>query len=233
MTNLIRAARIARYRAFLRFGGLVPGPLRELYRFFVPRTTQRIFAEIYQVGAWSSGSGIGSRPENTVTYREFLQTFLRDHAIQSVVDLGCGDWASSRLIDWSGIRYAGIDVVPDVIEENRRTFGDRAEFLCLDFESSDLPAADLALVKDVFQHWPNELIRRMIGRLGQYRYVLITNCCYEDPNLNVDISMGAFRPVDLRREPFGYEFEQVLRFHTDGVPVAGDNKEVLLMRGTR
>jgi SAM-dependent methyltransferase len=189
------------------------------------------FRGIYLRDAWGSGSGIGSSPENTRPYREFLQDFLWRYEIRSVVDLGCGDWSFSRLIDWSGVRYTGIDVVQEVIEANRRAFGDLGVFLCMDFSREALPAADLALVKDVLQHWPNDVIRSVMCRLRQFRYVLITNCCYDDENLNANIGMGGFRPIDLRREPFGFDLEEVLRFRTEGVPAPGENKQVLLMHG--
>ena len=128
--------------------------------------------------------------------------FCDSIAIQSVVDLGCGDWNFSRLIDWSAIRYTGIDTVPEVIEADRKAFVDRGRFLCLDFIREELPEADLALVKDVLQHWPNDVIRSMMGRLrAQYRYVLITNSCYEDSSLNADIGMGVTGPSTCGGSP--------------------------------
>jgi SAM-dependent methyltransferase len=218
---------------FLTLREVVPAPLKDLYRCFVPRSMKETFCDIYLLNSWGSGSGIGSTQENTGPYREFVQEFLRWHKIRSAVDLGCGDWNFSRLIDWSGVRYTGIDVVPEVIAANRQAFGSRGEFKCLDFSREELPPADLALVKDVLQHWPNDAIRSFMGRLQQFRYALITNCCYEHSTLNADIGIGGFRPLDLRREPFGYDLEEVLRFRTEGVPVAGENKQVLLLRGKR
>ena len=214
-------------RGFVGARDIAPAPLKELYRLFVPRTMSESFRDIYLLDAWGEGSGKGSTAGNTVAYREFLQKFLAVHGIRSVVDLGCGDWRFSCLIDWSGIDYLGIDAVPEVIDRNQREHGDRVRFECRDASSCELPPADLALVKDVLQHWPNDAIRSFVSRLAQYPYVLITNCSYEHAQLNGDIGMGGFRPLDLTREPFGLDLEEVLRFRT----AEGANKQVLLMRG--
>ena len=215
-------------RVFVGAREIAPPSVKELYRRLVPRTMSESFRDIYLLDTWGDGSGRGSTPDNTVAYREFLQKFLTLHDIRTVVDLGCGDWRFSCLIDWSGIDYLGIDAVPEVIERNARRHGERARFLCRDVSSCELPPADLALVKDVLQHWPSDVIRSFVSRLRRYPYVLITNCSYEHAQLNGDIGMGGFRPLDLTREPFGLDLEEVLRFRT----VEGANKRVLLMRGT-
>jgi len=76
---------------------------------------KRIFNNIYQNNLWDFGSGPGSLEQNTTEYRIFLQNFIRQNKIKRVLDIGCGDWRFSRLMDWSGLVYTGIDVsdVPD------------------------------------------------------------------------------------------------------------------------
>ncbi len=69
------------------------------------------FEAIYAENRWVYGSGVGSLPVNTTRYRAFLESFLAMNAIRTVTDFGCGDWQSSRLIDWSNIEYVGFDVV--------------------------------------------------------------------------------------------------------------------------
>ena len=88
-------------------------------------TVSEAFRTIYQSHSWGgkSKSGPGSDPNSTRRYRRALARFMRKNRVRSVVDLGCGDWASSRLIDWSGIDYLGLDAVPEVVERNQRAFG--------------------------------------------------------------------------------------------------------------
>src|SRR6478735_6812488 len=70
-----------------------------------------VFEHIYRNDLWHGGSGPGSLPSVNRPYVRFLHGFLRANQIQTVVDLGCGDWQFSRRIDWGGARYLGLDVV--------------------------------------------------------------------------------------------------------------------------
>src|SRR5689334_18951608 len=70
--------------------------------------TEDVFTDLYNSSHWGSDenggtSGEGSMLETTVEYREFLQDFLKTNQIQTVIDVGCGDWQFSRTLDWSGI----------------------------------------------------------------------------------------------------------------------------------
>lgn len=191
---------------------------------------QEAFTDVYGRDDWDGGSGRGSTPENTVEYRKVIEEFLRTHEITSVVDIGCGDWQFSRLIDWGNISYVGIDTVPAVVEANRRRFGPRFEFECIDVTRDALPHGDLVIMKDVLQHWPNDTIRSFLPRLDQYRYAILTNCAYASPELNKDVAMTGYRPIDLRLVPFNYASEELLRYATDEVPGGEWKKLVLLHR---
>src|SRR5262245_52014706 len=118
-----------------------------------------VFSEIYERRVWGRGSGEGSLPEHTSGYRTFLERFLREQQVRSVVDYGCGDWQFSRLIDWSGIDYLGLDLVDTLIEHHRAAYGARnVRFEALDGVPAELPDADLIILKDVLQHWSHRTI---------------------------------------------------------------------------
>ena len=80
------------------------------------------FIQIYKNKTWFEGSGSGSFPENTEQYRALLQQYISKYGVKSVIDIGCGDWKFSKLMDWSGITYLGLDVVDDVMQSNRETY---------------------------------------------------------------------------------------------------------------
>jgi len=85
---------------------------------------KKVFKKIYSKGGWDEkGSGPGSTKEYTKGYRRFLQNFLKSKKIKSVIDLGCGDWQFSKLINWEGIHYLGIDLVPSIIKSNKKKYG--------------------------------------------------------------------------------------------------------------
>jgi SAM-dependent methyltransferase len=208
---------------------VTPQPIKDFYRLFRPRTMQEAFAEVYARDDWEGGSGRGSTASNTVAYRQLLTDFLRYHEIKSVVDVGCGDWQFSQLIDWSGIDYLGIDTVPAVVKENRKRFGSRARFECRDVTREGLPPADLVLLKDVLQHWPTAAIQSFRPQLAQCRFAVITNSVDDGPRLNCDIAMSGYRGLDLRLAPFNWPAEELLRYQTDESKNGELNKLVLLV----
>ncbi len=196
------------------------------------------FEKIYEDNQWGKGSGEGSLPENTKEYREFLEGFLKDRNIKSVVDLGCGDWQIGSLIGWKGIDYTGIDVVDSLIDDNATKYGSKnIRFLQGDISTCSLPPADLIIIKDVIQHWPTKTILEFLPKLKQFKYSLVINDNYPDATLNKepDASYGHFRPVALLEEPFKLKrASKIYSFRTDPkMPKGFNNKEVLLVENNQ
>lgn len=175
---------------------------------------QAAFEKVYATNEWGKGSGEGSAPKHTRGYVQFLQQFLKDNQIKSVVDMGCGDWQFSRFIDWSGIDYHGVDLVQSVIEANQRQFArPNVKFTRYDGDFSQLPAADLLIAKDVLQHLSHENIVKFLPSMDRYPRCLITNCVNpHGPTVNRDINDGEFRYLDLRLDPYRVEAEEVFTF---------------------
>jgi GR25 family glycosyltransferase involved in LPS biosynthesis len=134
---------------------------------------------------------------------EFIQSFIGSHGVKSVVDFGCGDWQFSRFINWSGADYVGLDLVPHLIETNRKNF-ERSGVSFEIFRSlDDVPDADLLICKDVFQHLSNDTIAKYLAIFKQrFRFLLITNDDQPDTLVNGEIEAGGWRPVRLDRPPF-------------------------------
>ncbi len=182
---------------------------------------EKTFTEIYRVWPWTEEGFLlsGSRIEVTKNYVDFLQEFLKKNNIRSVLDIGCGDWAFSRYVDWSGIEYTGIDIVEMVIEKNEHLFSSpNIRFIHGNTLEMDLPDADLILCKDVFQHLCNEDILQLLEKFKKYPHCLITNYVNVKSlsKNNQDISTGGYHNIDLRGAPFNTPGEKVLEFHTDG-----------------
>ena len=172
------------------------------------------FEEIYRRDLWGNGSGEGSHPRHTSGYVAFLQAFMAENRVRRVVDFGCGDWQVARQVDWTGIHYIGVDIVPQVVEENRRRFAsDNVEFRLLPEGGVDLPEADLLMVKDVLQHWSDEAIQAFLPTLRRFPLALVTNCVNpRGPTVNRQIPDGGFRCMDLREAPFHLNAEEVFTF---------------------
>jgi FkbM family methyltransferase len=197
----------------------------------------QIFNFIYETDLWEGGSGAGSSPQSTERYRAFLKDFITENGVRSVVDAGCGDWQSSRLIDWSEIDYLGIDVSSVVLNNTKRFARDGVRFIEGDARTLDLPAADLLIMKDVLQHWANSDIMAIIPQFRKFRYCLITNGATEQVQayVNRDMPAGGYRPVDLSQQPFSIPGSFELLYdvpyvtHSDG-PVRSTMRVFLIDR---
>jgi SAM-dependent methyltransferase len=162
-----------------------------------------IFQTIYGESQWGHGSGPGSAPLNTIEYRAFLERFIQANGIKTVTDLGCGDWQFSHLIDWSGIEYLGLDLVPKVIDENTERFSAKNIRFQEFKDVSELPSGDLLIAKEVLQHLPNQMIIEYIVAIRKrYRFSLLTNSAEPKALANRDIPIGGFRPLRLQDMPF-------------------------------
>lgn len=187
-----------------------------------PAHARDVFTDIYGRGTWGKGdagvgtSGTGSTLQATVVYRAFLQQLMKDHAIRSVVDAGCGDWEFSQAIDWTGIDYRGFDIVESVVVQNRQRHGrPNIQFFVGNIVEDDLPAADLLLSKDVLQHLTNQQVQAFLTRqLARYKHVLLTNGIDAQTltAANTDIAIGGYRPLDLTRPPFSLSGLKVLTY---------------------
>ncbi len=172
---------------------------------------KKAFEEIYDKGTWGKNaagvgtSGTGSTDHATAVYRTFLQQFLKDHNIHSVVDAGCGDWEFSQTMDWTGIDYKGYDIVPKVIEADTQRFAKPGiQFFNADIVATDLPPADLLISKHVLQHLPTSSVQQFLKQLPKYRHVLFVNGVDRITLTgdNTDIAPGGYRTLDVTAPPF-------------------------------
>lgn len=173
------------------------------------RSLQSVFDGIYTEGKWGeddSGrgwSGPGSQADFTREYVGFIENFIVENNIRSVIDAGCGDWTFSKDINWHGAEYLGIDISEIAIDRAKQYESDRVKFMLGDI-TEILPPADLLLCKDVLQHLPNDLINKFIVNnlsVGKYRWAIITNDLLESGG-NRDIDAGGYRRIDLSKPPF-------------------------------
>ena len=182
-----------------------------------PQDHKAVFEQVYRESRWGGGSGSGSTEKATRPYRQFLQAFLRDQEIRSVVDLGCGDWQFSQYIDWTGIDYLGLDASEMALASARRFERPGVSFRLADATAEDLPSADLLIAKDVLQHWSRDDIFRLLPRLDRYRHVLVTNGFPPSKlyKTNKRSQTGSWRPVDLQQAPFYIRGEYVFSYERD------------------
>ena len=188
------------------------------------------FVEIYANNEWETGSGEGSLGVQTKGYRKFLQNFLEQKKIASVVDMGCGDWQFSQYISWEGISYLGYDVVPEITSSNIEKYSKHnISFTLYSGNPDELPKSDLLIAKDVLQHLPNRTVLDFLPYLSKYKYALLTNCTNPKNRslVNDNIQIGDFRYIDLRLPPFRLDATQVYSFTKKEKSIASRLKAIV------
>jgi len=188
-----------------------------------PRSAREVFAEIYSKNLWGGTkgeiySGPGSRFEPARLYAETVVNFIRENAVSTVLDLGCGDFAIGKEIAAACDNYIGVDVVPELIERNSRLFGTHhIEFRCLDISTDELPVANLCLIRQVFQHLSNKQILSVLPKLRRYPHLIITEHYPNEPTrYNQDTEHGVGTRVEhgsgvfLDKPPFSVSNTELL-----------------------
>nr|WP_229664726.1 class I SAM-dependent methyltransferase [Christiangramia forsetii] len=180
-------------------------------------------AQIYEKNLWGGNksefySGLGSHhPETVEPYIAAVSAFLKDFETPPVIcDLGCGDFnIGNELVRYSK-KYIGIDIVPELIAHNKKEFkAGNLEFQALDIAIDMLPQGDCAILRQVLQHLSNAEIQKVIEKLYDFNYVILTEHLPEkDFKPNKDIISGQGirlkkqSGVKLSASPFNFKTKE-------------------------
>lgn len=181
------------------------------------------FTDIYERNLWGGVkgeyySGSGSYRDDLVgPYIEWLKEFITKEKIESIVDLGCGDYNIGKRLSILGPQYIGVDIVEGLTQYNEKYYGNsNVKFMCLDIVSDDLPDGELCLIRQVFQHLHNSEIKQVLNKLNKYKYSVITEMVYDKAkastyNIDIKDSRSTRRNqksgVYLEENPFSKEIE--------------------------
>jgi SAM-dependent methyltransferase len=187
-----------------------------------PWPTKKVMDQIYEKKLWGGQSedfysGEGSHlPEIVNPYIESVTSFLTSFKDPlTVCDLGCGDFNVGKQLVPFTKKYVAVDIVADLIEYNRKTFkAENLEFQCLDIAEEELPAADCVLLRQVLQHLSNAEVQRIVEKLTQYKYIILTEHLPQGdfvPNLDIlsgqGIRLKKQSGICLKDHPFNFKFK--------------------------
>lgn len=185
-----------------------------------PWPTKAVMEQIYDLNLWGGNarefySGFGShQPEIILPYLEVVTTFLKSFENPlAVCDLGCGDFNIGKELVTYAKKYVAVDIVPDLIEHHKKTFkAKNLEFHCLDIATADLPKAECVLLRQVLQHLSNAEIHKVVDKLTDYKYILLTEHIPEGdfiPNIDIisgqGIRLKKQSGVNLLAPPFNFK----------------------------
>lgn len=135
-------------------------------------------------------SGAGSYGRLAKFKADVINTFVREHDVETVIDLGCGDGNQLKFADYPA--YHGLDVSETAIQRCRKLFADddskRFSLYIPDRFSLDDPAhsAELALSLDVIYHLLEDHVfdtymRHLFGVAEKY-VIIYSNDSGENPS---------------------------------------------------
>ena len=188
-----------------------------------PWPTKDAMDQVYKMNLWGENeskfySGYGSHdPEIVMPYLHAVIAFLKSFKTPLVVcDLGCGDFNVGRQLVQHSKQYKAVDIVDDLIEHNKQKYkADNLEFYCLDIAVDDLPPGDCVLLRQVLQHLSNAEVQRIVNKLADYNYVILTeHLPHGDFIPNKDIISGQGirlkkkSGLDLLTPPFNLQIKE-------------------------
>lgn len=188
-----------------------------------PWPTKAAMAQIYENNLWGGErsefySGLGSHhPETVDPYIAIVADFLKGFETLPVIcDLGCGDFNIGKELVKYCKKYVAIDIVPSLIVRNQKAFkADNLEFHALDIAEDELPYGDVAMLRQVLQHLSNAEIKKVVEKLYEFKYVVLTEHLPEEsfePNMDIvsgqGIRLKRQSGVDLSAAPFNFKAKE-------------------------
>lgn len=159
------------------------------------------FRDIYMKNSWQdpeSVSGKGSSLAATAKVREELPKLLNKLRIRTLLDIPCGDYNWWKEMDLPAISYTGADIVPELIAENQKKYGDESHrFIVMDLTDEIALGYDMIFCRDLLGHFSESHLQLALIslRMSRPKYLLATT--FPDSRNTVDIRTGQWRPLNL------------------------------------
>lgn len=166
-----------------------------------------IFTKIFKSNSWGSKetpSGPGSTLEACSGIITKIPFWIDLHSIQTIVDLGCGDFHWMSRVDLDSIEYEGYDIVQEVVDAASKYAASNILFHQANILRMEIPAADLVLCKDVLIHLPDGDVLDLLHsiRASGSRLLASTTAPGWNNMFRHGLKPGEFAPIDLEAEPF-------------------------------
>jgi len=199
------------------------------------RSNKEIFSKIYLSHHWGGKgednfySGEGTYFKDVQIYITTISSFIKENKIQSVCEIGCGDFnVTGEILKKVDVDYIGLDVVPQLIDHLSKGYANKkTRFSCVDASAvnAEIPKVDLCIIRQVLQHLSNENILKILENTKHIPNLLITEHLPTNPDeINGDkVTNGYIRlqnkrtsGVYLDQPPFSKEIrEELLKLRLD------------------
>jgi hypothetical protein len=170
---------------------------------------QQRFQRIHDTNLWgavASTSGLGSQLDATAVLRAELSGLFQRLGVTSLLDAPCGDAGWINQADL-GVRYVGIDIVPDLIArlQSRAASGEiSGEYHLADLTVDPLPRCDAVLCRDCLIHLSFANIRHAVANFRASGALWLIATTFPEWLVNADCEDGDWRALNFERAPFNW-----------------------------
>lgn len=173
------------------------------------RSLSQKFSKIYRKNLFEgtvSRSGGGSDLVQTEEIRKWLPGLLESLNVNSFLDAPCGDFFWMREIDFGRVKYIGVDIVEELIDQNNKAYrNDKRDFVCRNLAEDPLPPSDLIFCRDCLVHLSyddiNKVLRNFKASGAKY---LVTTTFTERPQNKDLLGNDVWRTLNLTITPFDF-----------------------------
>ena len=130
--------------------------------------------------------------------------------IKTMIDLGCADHYWLSKVDLNSVDYTGVDIVPELIEKNKKKFKNKT-FINANLVEYEMPKSDLIFIRDVLVHLKFKDCLQIIQNIKKSgsKYLMISS---DSNEVNYDNTCIILYPRNLLIDPFNFS-EPALRFN--------------------
>ena len=147
-----------------------------------------VFDQIYKSQFWGSGtsekplSGTGSNSEAALPYTRFIGAIILKHNVQSVVDVGHGDWNMWQEYKFENVAYTGLDISPYITEQVAKIHAlPNRKFVTSDITKDHHNfEADMLISKDCLQHLSNRDVQLILSSIQKFHLLVLCNDVFVD-----------------------------------------------------
>ncbi|MEA2908197.1 MAG: hypothetical protein QOJ15_278 [Bradyrhizobium sp.] len=176
---------------------------------FAGLSLRQRFQRIHDSNLWGapeSTSGLGSELGATAVLRNELPRLLARLGVTSLLDAPCGDagWINRSNL---GVRYVGVDIVPDLVERLQAAAARGAisgDYHLADITRDPLPRCDAILCRDCLVHLSFANIERAVANFRRSGASWLIATTFPGWQANFDCEDGDWRALNFERPPFDW-----------------------------
>lgn len=156
-------------------------------------------------------SGSGSSLEQTAAVRAALPNLLQHLDARTLIDAPCGDLFWMQHVELPGVRYIGLDIVPELIKRNNSRFGSNGRvFLVRNLIDEPLPTGDVILCRDCLVHLTFAQGLAAINNFRRSGITYLLTTTFTARPTNTDLGERFWRPLNLQQPPYSFPAPLVL-----------------------